>query len=106
MEASGPTAVAGWKKYVTGEPFVRSRSMLLIGDSGSHIYGSGGTRHSVSRGLDSHVGYPRVHGLTEVGGHPRRCLELAVDWENRHLQRALPQSGKPMDHPTLGVALW
>ena len=31
MEASGPTVAAGWQKYVTGEPFVRPRSILLIG---------------------------------------------------------------------------
>ena len=37
VEASGPSAVAGWKKYFTGEQFVRSRNIVLIGDSGSHI---------------------------------------------------------------------
>jgi hypothetical protein len=32
---------------------------------------------------------------SEVGAHPRRFLELLIDWENRHLQCALPESGKP-----------
>ena len=42
VDVRGPTAVSGWKRYVSGQPFVQSRNILIIGDSGTEIYGSSG----------------------------------------------------------------
>ena len=54
--ASGATAVGGWKGFFTGEPFVRSRNILLVGDSGAHVYGPGGkTHHAITRDLAAHA---------------------------------------------------
>ena len=38
MDVLGPTVVSGWRQYVTGEPFIRNKSIVAIGDSGCHIY--------------------------------------------------------------------
>ena len=105
VEASGPTAVSGWRRYVDGEPFVRARNISLIGDSGAHIYGSSGQSHqSVLSSLVSHSRYAKAHDLTYIGAHPRRWLDMLTEWENRHLQYALAQSGKPGDPPYFGVS--
>jgi hypothetical protein len=72
VEAIGPTAVSGWKRYVNGEPFARARNIVLIGDSGSQIYGSSAKScHSIASDLVSHAGYANVHDLTEIEAHPR-----------------------------------
>ena len=36
-EVSGPTVVSGSKRYVSGQPYVQSRNILLVGDSGTHL---------------------------------------------------------------------
>ena len=38
-EVPGPTAVSGWKRYVSGQPYVQSRNIIIVGDSGTEIYG-------------------------------------------------------------------
>ena len=89
--------------FVAGEPYVRSRNILIIGDSGDHIYGSGCKKHhEVGADLEKLAGCTHMHDLTEVGAHPRRFLELLIDWDNRHLQFALPQLGKPDAPPRFG----
>jgi hypothetical protein len=95
-EVLGPTAVSGWERYVSGQPYVQSRNTLIVGDSGTEIYRqSGKSHHSIVTDLRQHCGYANIHNLTEVGAHPRRCLELHPTWDNQHLQIALPKSGKP-----------
>ena len=44
-DVSGPTAVSGWKRYVSGQPYVQSRSILVIGDSGTEVYSKSGKSH-------------------------------------------------------------
>jgi hypothetical protein len=45
VDVPGPTAVSGWKGYASGQPYVQSRNMLLIGYSGAEIYGSSGNHN-------------------------------------------------------------
>ena len=93
VEVPGPTAVSGWKRYVSGQ----------IGDSGKEVYGKGGkSHHSIASDLRQHCGYSNMHNLTEVGAHPRRWLELPTTWENQHIHYALPKSGKPDAAPLFG----
>ena len=67
--ASGPTAVGGWKGFFTGEPFVRSRSILFVGNSGSHVYSAGGNKHhAITRDLEAHAGFPNVHDFSQMVG--------------------------------------
>ena len=81
-----------------GEP-----TFWFFRDSGAHIYSSGGKKHhSMTKDLESHAGYPNVHDFTDVGGHHRHFKELLVDWVNRNIQFALPQSGKPGERPRFG----
>ena len=35
VDVPGPTAVSGWKRYVNGQPFVISRNIIIVGDSGT-----------------------------------------------------------------------
>ena len=98
--------LAGWRKFVTGEPYVRAKSMLILGDSGAHIYSpSGKKHHSVVSDLRSHAGDPNIHDLTEMGAHPARWLQMLVKWEHEHLQFALPKSGAPGGRPRFGSDL-
>ena len=48
VEVLGPTAVSGWKRYVSGQPFVQARNILLTGESGTAIYGSSGNHTTIS----------------------------------------------------------
>jgi hypothetical protein len=96
VDVQGPTADSGWKRYVAGQPFVVSRNIINVGDSGTEICGSSGkSHHSIVADLRTHCGYPNIHNLTEVGAHPRRWTELLVQWKNQSLHYALPKSGKP-----------
>jgi hypothetical protein len=84
------------KRYVAGQPFVVSRNITIVGDSGTEVYGSSGkSHHSIVADLRTHCGYPNIHNLTEVGAHPRRWTEMLIQWKNQNLQYALPKSGKP-----------
>ena len=48
MPTDGPTVVAGWRNIVTGEPDVRSKHIIIMGDSGSHVYSNTGRKcHSI-----------------------------------------------------------
>ena len=59
MDVLGPTVVSGWRQFVTGEPFVRNKSIAIMGDSGCHIYSTSGNKHhSIVSDLRSSVGYP------------------------------------------------
>ena len=63
-------------KFVTGERFVRNKNLVLIGESGSHIYSSNGKkRHSAAQDEKEFAGYANVHDLTEIGAHPLWLLE-------------------------------
>ena len=96
VDVPGPTAVSGWKRYVNGQPFVTSRNIIIVGDSGTEIYGSSGnSHHYIVADLRSQCGYPNIHNLTEVGAHPRRWTEMLIDWKSRNIQYALPKSGRP-----------
>ena len=44
-EVPGPTAVSGWKRYVSGQPYVQLRKILIVGDSGTEIYSKSGKSH-------------------------------------------------------------
>ena len=80
VDVPGPTAVSGWKRYVSGQPYVQSRNILLIGDSGTEIYGKSGKSYdSIVSDVRQHCGYFNIHNLTEVGAHPRRWLELLAN---------------------------
>ena len=95
-EGPGPTVVSVWKRYITGQPFVVSRNIIVVGDSGTEVYGSSGkSHHLIVSDLRTHCGYPNIHNLTEVGAHPRRWTELLVQCKNQNLHCALPKSGKP-----------
>ena len=86
VDVPGPTAVSGWKHFVTGQPFVVSRNIIIVGYSGTEVYGSSGkSHHSIVVDLRTHCGYPNIHNLTEVGAHPRRWTELLVQWMNQNL---------------------
>lgn len=37
VEVAGRTAVSGWKKYATGEPYIMSTGIIVCGDSGTLI---------------------------------------------------------------------
>jgi hypothetical protein len=64
-EVTGPTAVSGWKRYVSSQPFVQSRNILIIMDSGTEINGkSGKSHHSIVSDLRQHCGYANIHTLT------------------------------------------
>ena len=64
-------------KFVTGERFVRNKNLVLIGESGSHIYSSNGMKHhSVAQDEREFAGYANAHDLTEIGARPLRELEL------------------------------
>ena len=45
MDVLGPTVVSGWRQFVTGEPFIRNKSIVVMGDSGCHVYSSTGKKH-------------------------------------------------------------
>ena len=66
VDAPSPTAVVGRKRYVTGEPYVRAKNILIIGDSGCHIYSAVG-KHTTTQ----------LHGfrLDQIGGlcYPSLC---------------------------------
>ena len=82
----------------------RGTHILTIGDSGSHIYGSGGKSYpSIVVYLIELAGYANLLDLTEVGADPRRGIEVLIDWANRHLQFALPQLGKSGGPPRFRV---
>ena len=92
MDVQGPTAVSGWRQFVTGEPFIRNKNIVAMGDSGCHVYSSTGKKHhSIVADLRASAGYPNIHDLTEVGAHPYRQLELLRDWINRHLRYGFPK---------------
>ena len=48
VDVPGPTAVPGWKRYVSGQLFVQSRHILIIGESGTDIYRSSGKQKSTA----------------------------------------------------------
>ena len=76
--------------------FCVSRNIIIVGDSGTEVYGgSGQSHHSIVADLRQHCGYPNIHNLTEVGAHPRRWTEMLLNWKNQNIQYALPKSGKP-----------
>ena len=103
MVSDGPAVVSGRRKIVTGEPYVRSKHIIMLGDSGAHGYSANGNKHhSIVSDLRSHAGYPNMHDLTEIGAHPSRWLQMLIQWENAHLQYALPQSGVPGVRPRFG----
>ena len=90
-EVLGPTAVSGWKRYVSGQPYVQSRNILIVGDSGTEIYSkSGQSHHSIATDLRQHCGYSNIHNLTEVCTHPRRWLELLTHWETNIYKSHFP----------------
>ena len=83
-------------KFVTGKRFVRNKNLVLIGESGSHIYSSNGMKHhSVAQDEREFAGYANAHDLTEIGAHPLRELELLRDWLNRHIRFGFRKPGKP-----------
>ena len=43
-----------------------------------------------------------VHHLAAVGAHPLKWLEMLINWENQHLQFALPKLGQPDAAPYFG----
>ena len=86
VEVQSPTAVSGWTQFVTGEPYVRNKNRILMGDSGSNIYSSNGKKHhSIAQDQRDIAGFANIHDLTEIGAHPLRLLELVRDWINRHV---------------------
>ena len=96
MDVQGPTVVSGWRQFVTGEPFIRNKNIVVMGDSGCHMYSSIGKRHhSIVSDLRASAGYPNIHDLTEVGAHPYRQLELLRDWINRHVLFGFAKPGSP-----------
>ena len=38
MDVLGPTVVSGWRQFVTGDPFIRNKTIVVMGDSGCHVY--------------------------------------------------------------------
>ncbi|MFM7980201.1 MAG: hypothetical protein ACKPKO_12875, partial [Candidatus Fonsibacter sp.] len=81
-DVSGPTAVAGWKNYVSGEPMVKNKNILIVGESGSRFYSPNGKKSSpLTAKLMEHAGYPNMYDLTEVGAHPRTWLNLLQQWK-------------------------
>ena len=59
MDVLGPTVVSGWRQFVTGEPFIRNKNIVVMGDSGCHVYSSTGKKHhSIVSGLRASAGYP------------------------------------------------
>ena len=85
-------------KFVTGERFVRNKNLVLIGESGSHIYSSNGMKHhSVAQDEREFAGYANAHDLTEIGARPLRLLELNRDWINRHIRFGFRTPGQPGD---------
>ena len=98
VEVSGPIVVSGRKRFVSGEPYVRARNIIIVGDTGAHIDSNRGQyHHSVAKDLVSHSGHANVHDLSEVGAQPRRWLELLTVCYNKHMRYALPKPGKPGD---------
>ena len=96
MDVLGPTVVSGWRQFVTGEPFLRNKNIILIGDSGRYIYSTNGKKHhSIVSDLRKSAGYPNVHDLTESGAHPYRLLKVFRDWIDRHLPYGFTKPGKP-----------
>ncbi len=107
VEVPGPTAVSGWKRYVSGQPYVQSRNILLIGDSGTEIYGeSGKSHHSIVSDLRQHCGYSNIHNLTEVGAHPPRWSELLANWEINMFSLHSQSRASPTRLHTSAVILW
>ena len=84
--------------------------MVLMGDSGSHIYTSSGkNHHSVAQDMREQAGYSNVHDLTEIDAHPLRLLELLRDWINRHVHYRFRKPGKLGEGVFFGsdfVILW
>ena len=77
--------------------------MLLIGESGSHVYGSSGkSRHSIVQDLINVSGFANMHDLIQVAAHPRRWFEQLFTWEKTHRHYALPQLGWPSEAPRFG----
>ena len=45
MDVDGPALVSGWRQFVMGEPFIRNKNIVVMGDSGCHVYSSTGKKH-------------------------------------------------------------
>ena len=102
-EVPGPTAVSGWKRHVSGQPYVQSRNILIVVDSCTEIYPkSGKSHHSIVTDLRQHCGYSNIQNLTEVGAHPRRWLALFTNWETSTYNSHFPKSGRPDAAPYFG----
>ena len=90
-EVTGPTAVAGWKSYVSGEPMIRCKNIIVVGDSGTRFYPANGKKpKSLVEEMCEHSGYPNMHDLTEIGAHPWRWVQMLQEWKARHYRLALP----------------
>ena len=93
-EVLGPTTVSGRKRYVSGQPYVQSRNILIVGDSGTEVYSKKWKVTSyIATDLRQHCGHANIHNLTEVGAHPRRWLELPTTWENQHISSCTSKVG-------------
>ncbi|MFM7980270.1 MAG: hypothetical protein ACKPKO_13225, partial [Candidatus Fonsibacter sp.] len=77
-EVTGTTMVVGWRNFVTGEPVIRNKNIVVLGDFGSRFYPLSG-KHKSAKGLGdasrTFAGYPNLHDLTEAGAHPMRWIQ-------------------------------
>ena len=111
MDVFGPTVVSGWRQFVTGDPFIRNKTIVVMGDSGCHVYSTicKKKHRSIVSDLRASAGYPNVNDLTEVGAHPYRQLELLRGWINRHVQFGFAKPGSLGDGTFSGsdfVIIW
>jgi hypothetical protein len=71
VDVPGPTVVSGWKRYIMGQPLVVSRNIIIVGDSGTEVYGSSGkSHHSIVSDLRTHCGYPNHPQFDRSGCTP------------------------------------
>ncbi|MFM7981736.1 MAG: hypothetical protein ACKPKO_20700 [Candidatus Fonsibacter sp.] len=78
-EVTGTTMFTGWRQFVTGEPMIRNKNIVVLGDSGSRFCPLSGKHKSakcLGDALRSFAGHPNIHDLTEVGAHPMRWIQL------------------------------
>ena len=79
VEVSSPTVVSDWKRVASGEPYVLARNIIIVGDSGAHIYSnSGPSQLPVAQYLVSQTEYANVHDLSEVGARPKEVQVVRI----------------------------